>query len=186
MLMVVKNQLRVCLLSLKYNIMREMLNKVTFLTNIGFMMLNNAAFIVQWIILLRLKTDIGGYTLREIMLLWGLAASTFGLARIFFARAFALPELIISGKLDSYLVVPKNVLLSVITSATNTSAIGDLLYGLVVLCIFCFSVERFFLFSVIYSNRRRNYNGICAAYGEFNILVCTRGCVWVSYGKLHY
>ncbi|MCI9034688.1 MAG: hypothetical protein HFJ08_11705 [Lachnospiraceae bacterium] len=146
MLMVVKNQLRVCLLSLKYNIMREMLNKVTFLTNIGFMMLNNAAFIVQWIILLRLKTDIGGYTLREIMLLWGLAASTFGLARIFFARAFALPELIISGKLDSYLVVPKNVLLSVITSATNTSAIGDLLYGLVVLCIFCFSVERFFLF----------------------------------------
>ena len=63
MLMVVKNQLRVCLLSLKYNIMREMLNKVTFLTNIGFMMLNNAAFIVQWIILLRLKTDIGGYTL---------------------------------------------------------------------------------------------------------------------------
>ena len=62
MLMVVKNQLRVCLLSLKYNIMREMLNKVTFLTNIGFMMLNNAAFIVQWIILLRLKTDIGGYT----------------------------------------------------------------------------------------------------------------------------
>ena len=57
-----------------------------------------------------------------------------------------MPELIISGKLDSYLVVPKNVLLSVITSATNTSAIGDLLYGLVVLCIFCFSVERFFLF----------------------------------------
>lgn len=146
MLTVVKNQLRVCLLSLKYNIMREMLNKVTFLTNIGFMMLNNAAFIVQWIILLHLKKDIGGYTFKEIMLLWGLAASTFGLARILFARAFELPELIISGKLDSYLVVPKNVLLSVITSATNTSAIGDLLYGLVVLCIFCFSVERFFLF----------------------------------------
>lgn len=90
MLMVVKNQLRVCLLSLKYNIMREMLNKVTFLTNIGFMMLNNAAFIVQWIILLRLKTDIGGYTLREIMLLWGLAASTFGLARIFFCKSIRI------------------------------------------------------------------------------------------------
>ena len=47
MLTAVKNQVRVCVLSVKYNIMREMLNKVTFLTNILFMMLNNATFIVQ-------------------------------------------------------------------------------------------------------------------------------------------
>lgn len=134
-------QLRVCLLSVKYNIMREMLNKVTFLTNVGFMVLNNASFIVQWIILFRLKGDIGGYSMSEVMLLWGLAASTFGLSRIFFARAFSLPELIVSGKLDAYLVQPKNVLLSVLTSA-----IGDLLYGLLVLCIFCFSPGRLLLF----------------------------------------
>lgn len=30
MLMAVKNQMRVCALAVKYNIMREMLNKVTF------------------------------------------------------------------------------------------------------------------------------------------------------------
>lgn len=142
----VKNQLRVCLLAIKYNIMKEMLNKVTFLTNIGFMMLNNATFIVQWVILFRIKGDIGGYTMREVMLLWGLAASSFGLARILFARAFSLPDLIIGGKLDSYLVQPKNVLLAILTSATNTSAIGDLLYGLMVLCLFSFSVGRLFLF----------------------------------------
>lgn len=146
MFMVVKNQLRVCLLSFKYNLMREMLNKVTFLTNISFMMLNNAAFLIQWVILFYLKEDIGGYTLHEMMLLWGLTASSFGLSRIFFARAFALPELIQSGKLDAYLVIPKNVLLSVLTSATNPSAIGDFLYGLLVLCIFCFRIKRFFLF----------------------------------------
>lgn len=138
--------MRVCLLSIKYNIMREMLNKVTFLTNIGFMVLNNASFILQWVILFHLKEDIGGYGMREVMLLWGLAASTFGLSRILFARAFSLPELIINGKLDSYLVQPKNVLLGVITSATNTSAIGDLLYGLLLLYIFCFSVGRLLLF----------------------------------------
>lgn len=123
-----------------------MLNKVTFLTNIGFMMLNNAAFIVQWVILFHLKEDIGGYSMKEVMLLWGLTASVYGLARILFARVFSLPELIISGKLDAYLVMPKNVLLSVITSATNTSAIGDFLYGIVVFCIFCFSIKRLFLF----------------------------------------
>lgn len=126
--------------------MREMLNRVTFLTNIGFMILNNATFIVQWIILFHLKEDIGGYHMSDVMLLWGLAASSYGLSRILFARAFALPGLIINGKLDAYLVQPKNVLLSVITSATNTSAIGDLLYGLLLLCIFCFSPGRLLLF----------------------------------------
>lgn len=146
MLTVVKNHLRVCLLSIKYNIMREMLNKVTFLTNIVFMIINNATFIVQWIILFRIKEDIGGYSMKEVMILWGLAASSFGLSRILFARAFSLPDLIINGKLDSYLVLPKNVLLSVATSATNTSAIGDFLYGLLVLCLFSFSIRRLFLF----------------------------------------
>lgn len=146
MLTAVKNQIRVCGLSIKYNIMREMLNKVTFLTNILFMMLNNATFIVQWIVLLRLKDNVGGYTMREIMLLWGLAASSLGLSRILFARAFSMPDLIINGKLDSYLVQPKNILLSVMTSETDISAIGDLIYGLLLMCIFCFSVKRFFLF----------------------------------------
>ena len=134
------------MLSIKYNIMKEMLNKVTFLTNILFMILNNATFIVQWAILFRIKEDIGGYTMTEVMILWGLAASSFGLAHILFARAFSLPDLIIGGKLDSYLVQPKNVLLSVITSATNTSAIGDFLYGILVLCLFSFSIRRLFLF----------------------------------------
>lgn len=146
MLTAVKNQLKVCALSIKYNIMREMLNKVTFLTNILFMMLNNASFIIQWLILFRLKEDIGGYTMKEVMILWGLAASSFGLARILFARVFSLPELIINGKLDSYLVQPKNVLLSMMTSATNVSAIGDFLYGLVIYCIFGMSFGGFFLF----------------------------------------
>ena len=146
MLTAVKNQLRVCLLSVKYNIMREMLNKVSFVTNILFMIVNNATFIIQWIILFQLKEDIGGYTMREVMLLWGLAASSHGLSHMLFARAFSISDVIINGKLDAYLVLPKNVLLSVITSATSTSAIGDVIYGLILICVFCFSIERFFLF----------------------------------------
>lgn len=146
MLTAAKKQLRVCLLSVKYNIMKEMLNKVSFVTNILFMIFNNATFIIQWIILFRLKEDIGGYTMREVMLLWGLAASSHGLSHIMFARVFSLSDVIINGKLDAYLVLPKNVLLSVMTSATSTSAIGDVIYGLLLICVFCFSIKRFFLF----------------------------------------
>ena len=141
-----KNQLRVCLLSVKYNIMREMVNKVTFVTNIIFMMLNNATILVQWVILFHLREEVGGYTMKEIMLLWGMTAASYGLSHVMFARVFSLPELIISGKLDAYLVQPKNVLLGVMTSATNVSAIGDFLYGLVVIGIFCSGVSGLYLF----------------------------------------
>lgn len=147
MLTVVKNQLKVIFLSVKYNIMREMTNRVSFLTNVSFMVLNNAAFILQWLLLFHLKEDIGGYSLNDIMILWGLVATTYGLSHIFFQNAYALPELIMNGKLDAYLVQPKNILLGVITSGTNPSAIGDLIYGYLVLFIFKFSPINLLLFT---------------------------------------
>ena len=148
MLTAAKNQGRVILLSVKYNIMKEMTNRVTFLTNVVFMILNNATFIIQWLLLFHLKKDIGGYGINDVMILWGLSASTYGLAHIFFQKAFGLPDLIMNGKLDSFLVQPKNVLLSVITSGTSSSAIGDLIYGYIIIIIFKFSFVNLILFTL--------------------------------------
>lgn len=148
MLMEVKNQIKVMFLTLKYNIMRQMTNKVTFITNIVFMILNNASFIIQWIILFSIKEEIGGFTIKEVILLWGIAASTYGLAHLLFYKAFSLSELIINGKLDTFLVQPKNVFLSVITSDTSISAIGDLIYGYICLSIYGITIKNFLLFTI--------------------------------------
>jgi ABC-2 type transport system permease protein len=129
--------------------MREMTNRVTFLTNVGFMILNNATFIIQWLLLFQLKENIGGYDLNDVMVLWGFAASTYGFAHIFFHRAFMLSELIMNGKLDSFLVQPKNVLLSIISSSTSCSAIGDLIYGYMIIVIFRFSFVNLLLFTYL-------------------------------------
>ena len=148
MLMEVKNQIKILVLTVKYNIMRQMVNKVTFVTNILFMILNNLSFIVQWIILFSLKDEIGGYTMKEVVLLWGMAAGVFGVSHIFFYKAFELPDLIINGKLDSFLVQPKNVLLSVISSDTSVSAIGDLIYAYMCLAIYGITLQNFILFTI--------------------------------------
>ena len=58
-----------------------------------------------------------------------------------------MPELIINGKLDSFLVQPKNVFLSVITSDTRVSAIGDLIYGYICLCLYGITIKNFLLFT---------------------------------------
>ena len=116
MLTEVKNQAKISFLSIKYALIREMLNKTTFITNIVFMILNNASFIIQWLVLYSLKDNVGGYTFKQVLLLWGIAAGTYGVAHFFFKKAFHLSDTINNGKLDSFLVQPKNVLLSSITS----------------------------------------------------------------------
>ena len=152
MLMEVKNQIKVALLSTKYALQREMLNKFTFISNILFMILNNACFIVQWIILYSLKEEVGGYSLKQILLLWGIAASTYGFSHFFFKEAFNLTETINTGKLDAYLIQPKNVLISCITSGVEVSAIGDILYGIIMLILYGLSFKNvllFLLFSIL-------------------------------------
>ena len=146
--MEVKKEFKVFSKSFKYAVMREMLNKTTFITNIVFMILNNASFIVQWIILYSLKSNIGGYSLNEILLLWGLSASTYGVAHLFFENAFNLSDIINNGALDSYIVQPKNILLSSITSEIKVSAIGDIIYGYIILFIYGITLKNFILFTI--------------------------------------
>ncbi len=148
MLMEVKNQIKVSFLSVKYALMREMLNKTTFITNIVFMLLNNSAFIVQWIVLFALKDNVGGYTFKQVLLLWGIAAGTYGVSRFFFTKAFSLSDVINNGKLDSFLVQPKNVLLSTITTDVTSSALGDLIYAYIMLCLYGVNIFNLLLFTL--------------------------------------
>jgi len=164
MLMAVKNQFKVTMLSIKYALIREMLNKVTFISNIVFMMLNNACFIIQWVIMFSLKDNIGNYAFKDVILLWGIASFTFGISHFFFKKAFSLSDIINSGKLDAHIVQPKNILLSVITSDVEVSSIGDIIYGYIMLFIYGISIKNILLFTFL---------GICGALIIVSIAVMT-------------
>ena len=111
MLTEVRNLFKITWLSTKYAIMREMENKLAFIMNVLFMILNNASFIIQWVVLFSIKEEMGGYNLKQILLLWGFASFTYGISRFFFKKAYELHDTINTGKLDAFLVQPKNVLI---------------------------------------------------------------------------
>lgn len=148
MLQAVKNQFRVTIKTIKYGIMREMLNKTSFIMNVLFMILNNASFIIQWIVIYSLKEDVGGYTFNQILMLWAIAASTYGFSHFNFKRSYSLSDIITNGKLDSFLVQPKNVLISAITTDVEVSALGDILYGYIVLVASGLTLTKFLLFTL--------------------------------------
>ena len=147
MLTEAKNQFRVITLSIKYALMRKMLNKVSFFSNIIFMILNNASFIIQWVIIYSIKKNIAGYDLKDIILLWGMASGTYGISRFFFKNAFQLSDTITNGKLDAFLVQPKDILLSCITTDVEVSALGDIIYAYIMLFIYGFSIKNILFYT---------------------------------------
>ena len=71
-----KEQIYLSLLSIKYNIIREIVDSKAFILSIFLSILNNAVFIVQWIILFNLRNEMGGYKFNDIMYIWAMACST--------------------------------------------------------------------------------------------------------------
>ena len=188
MLTEVKNQLKVVFLSTKYALEREMLNKVTFISNILFMILNNASFIIQWIILYSIKDNVGGYTFKQVILLWGLAAGTFGFSRFFFKEAFNLSDIINKGKLDTFLIQPKDVLLSCITSSVDVSALGDMIYAYIMLFIYGISLKAFLLFTLfivsgglILTAISIIFNSLSFWFGRVEIIANTIGSLMINF-----
>lgn len=120
---------------LKLNLQKEYQYKASFYSQILMMILNDAFFILQWIIIFQVTETIGGYGFKEVMLLWGLSAATYGVGRLFFEGAFNIGDIIHEGKLDVFLTQPKNVLINVVCSKTHVSAIGDIIYGFIAFAI---------------------------------------------------
>lgn len=134
------------LLSVKYALMKEMLNKATFISNIVFMFLNNAAFIIEWQVFFSLSSSFGSYTMHKVLLLWSLAAGIYGISNFFFRDSYFLSDIISDGRLDTYLVQPRNVLINSITGNVSVSSIGDIIYSIIILLICKPSFYEFILF----------------------------------------
>ena len=149
MLTEAKNNLKIMLLSIKYNLMRCMENNVAFATSIILMIANNASFIIQWLTIFAIKDNIGGYTMNDVMLFWAISSGAYGLANIIFRGVNNIPTYIEEGKLDAYLTMPKNVLCYIATSTTEPSAFGDFIYGYIALIIFNFSIHNLILYTVL-------------------------------------
>ncbi|XMB85174.1 ABC-2 family transporter protein [Mycoplasmatota bacterium WC44] len=147
--MEVKKNILLIFTCIKYNLLKEMEYRFAFIFQIVGMILNNGTFIVQWMILFTLKSDFEGYVFQDILILWAVAAGSFGLNKMVFMNANNISNYIVTGKLDTYLVQPKNVLINVISSRMSTSSIGDIAYGFLVLIVLRVSLKVFLLYLVL-------------------------------------
>jgi len=121
----------------------------SFLIQVFGMALNNAAFVFFWWALFdKIGMDIAGYGFSDVMFLWAVTSTAYGVANIFFCNARRISQLVMTGELDTYLLQPKNPLINAISARMSASAWGDFGYGIVLLAIMGVSAKTWGIFAL--------------------------------------
>lgn len=122
-------ELRFALYAVKKNIQSSAELRTSFLMNIAGMFINNTAFILLWSFFVQSVGVIGGWRTIDIVGLQGFNALAFGIVMSVAVGIRKLPDYAASGAFDRFMLSPKNLLLRVATSAFNSSAFGDIVFG---------------------------------------------------------
>lgn len=131
----IRAHLRLMRVLMSANLSAAIEYRVNFLLQVFGMALNNLVFIIFWKFLLDRIQGLGDYQFSDILFIWALCSTAFGLTQIVFGNVRGLSEIVRSGDLDVYLLQPKDILLNVAASKTAVSGWGDLIFGIVVLAI---------------------------------------------------
>jgi ABC-2 type transport system permease protein len=120
------------LLSLwKTNLASALEYRVAFISQTIGMILNDGVYFIVWIIFFDRFKNIHGWQLTDMFLVFGVSASAFGLAGLLLGNSFSLGDIIVNGRLDYYLSLPRPTLLHVLASRMVSSSVGDFLYGFI-------------------------------------------------------
>ncbi len=114
----------------RVNLAAAMEYRASFLTQCLGMMLNDAIMFVFWWLYFERFPAVRGWELRDVVMLWAVVATSFGLAVTLFGNGSRLAALIVQGQLDYYLALPRNVLLHVLVSRMSLPGWGDVAFGL--------------------------------------------------------
>jgi viologen exporter family transport system permease protein len=115
----------------KINLASALEYRVAFISQSIGMILNDGVYFLVWIIFFDRFKDIRGWQLTDMFIVFGVSAGAFGLAGMLFGNAFNLGDIIVSGRLDYYLSLPRPTLLHVLASRVVPSGFGDFLYGFI-------------------------------------------------------
>jgi ABC-2 type transport system permease protein len=147
------------------NLLAALEYRAAFFSQVAGMIINDAMWVTfWWIYFTRFNVLSGGWRVQDVMALWAIVAVAVGLCAGLFGNVLHLAEVISQGKLDYYLSLPKNVLLHVLVSRMDTTAWGDLVFGVGLFIFFLQPTpDRLLLFI---------YLSLCAAvlFLGFNIL----------------
>ena len=134
-------EIKFALYSIKKNIQSSAELRTSFLMNVIGMAVNNTAFIFLWVYFVKSVGVIGGWTAIDIIGLQGFLAICYGLIFSMMGGIRKLTDYVASGSFDRFMLSPKNLILRIATSSFGAAAVGDIVFGVICLFIYCYLIH---------------------------------------------
>jgi len=122
--------------------------RFNFITQVVGMMLNDAVWLIFWLIFFAKFNTIGSWNFDDMIMLYAIITISYGLGGFLFGNRNAFASMIAEGKLDFYMVLPKNIFYHLLISRSSFMALGDVCFGLL-LCFLVLSVSKIPLFIIL-------------------------------------
>jgi ABC-2 type transport system permease protein len=103
--------------------------RTSFLSEVIAMAINDVMWLVFWIAFYERFPAVVGWQRPQVVALWAVLASGFGIAMALFGNCMQLAGLIARGEIDFFLTLPRPVLLHAVISRMSATACGDALFG---------------------------------------------------------
>lgn len=129
----VVNYLKLSLQLNKINIASAMSYPASFWTQVLGLFFNDGARLCIWYIFFKRFPVVAGWGFDQMVILLALLEVVSALCEIPADGIFDLSNYIVTGQLDTYLTMPKNVIWAVAVSHTEIGAIGDGIFGLMLM-----------------------------------------------------
>jgi ABC-2 type transport system permease protein len=125
--------LSVCWSLFRASVRGQMQYRASFLMEVlAGMAYQSMGFVFIWAIFSRFES-LGGWSLSEIALLYGMRLTAHGLYMLFFSNVFRIDDFVREGGYDRFLVRPVPHLLQLMFSTVRVAVVGDFIGGAVIL-----------------------------------------------------
>ena len=122
--------------------------RVSFIMLVTFMVINDLFFLAIWYFFFQKFPTIRGVTFEQFLPMLCVFVLIFAFMHIFFNGYRKISTMISEGQLDNQLLLPGNILLRILSSSLDTSAIGDLIYAFLLILLVP-NVTIFFIIKLI-------------------------------------
>ena len=110
-------------------------NRASFWMGVIIMVVNDLVWVLFWVLTMRSIDDINGWGFDQIILLQAVFMTGAGFSLGVLANVRSIPELIISGGLDSFLSLPVSTLAHVVVRKVLPVHVGDLVFGILLFAL---------------------------------------------------
>lgn len=132
----------------KLNLLGLMEYKLSFFMQVWFMIINDFMFAFLWyMFFLKFKT-IWWLVFNDFLLLFSIMTMVFWLMHVFFGWFNKIHTLVEEWKLDSHILLPKNLYFRLLASSMMTSAIWDILFSFILMSMID-GVNMFMVFKIV-------------------------------------